>query len=215
MGFLPEAMRNYLLRLGWGHGDEEIIPTDKAIEWFDLDAVGRSPSRFDMAKLENLNAHYLREAEDDRLAALILPMLEERLDQPVDTEGKALLSAGMAGLKPRAKTLVELAGTALFYVRPLPLPFTEKAAALLTPEARQTLDKLATALEAQTDWTEAALEERVRRFAEAETLKLGAVAQPLRAALTGSTMSPGIFDVLAVLGKNRSIARIRAAVAGN
>ncbi|WP_086466743.1 glutamate--tRNA ligase [Oceanibaculum nanhaiense] len=215
MGFLPEAMRNYLLRLGWGHGDEEIIPTDKAIEWFDLDAVGRSASRFDMAKLENLNAHYLREADDKRLATLILPMLEEKLGRPVDDSGKALLRAGMAGLKLRAKTLVELADSALFYVHPLPLPFTDKAAALLTPEARQTLDKLAAALEAQADWSEAALEERVRSFAEAEALKLGAVAQPLRAALTGSTTSPGIFDVLAVLGRDASIARIRAVAGGN
>ena len=215
MGFLPEAMRNYLLRLGWGHGDEEIIPTDKAIEWFDLDAVGRSASRFDMAKLENLNAHYLREADDNRLTSLILPMLEEKLDRPVDDSSKVLLVAGMAGLKLRAKTLVELAESALFYVHPLPLPFTEKAAALLTPDARQTLDKLAAALEAQTDWSEAALEERVRSFAEAEELKLGAVAQPMRAALTGSTMSPGIFDVLAVLGRDASIARIRAVAGGN
>ncbi|WP_430437398.1 glutamate--tRNA ligase [Oceanibaculum nanhaiense] len=215
MGFLPEAMRNYLLRLGWGHGDEEIIPTDKAIEWFGLDAVGRSPSRFDMAKLENLNAHYLREADDTRLATLILPMLAEKLGRPVDDSGKALLVAGMAGLKLRAKTLVELADSALFYVHPLPLPFTDKAAALLTPEARQTLDKLAAALEAQVDWSEALLEERVRSFAEAEALKLGAVAQPLRAALTGSTTSPGIFDVLAVLGRDASIARIRAVAGGN
>ncbi|EKE75276.1 MULTISPECIES: glutamate--tRNA ligase [Oceanibaculum] len=215
MGFLPEAMRNYLLRLGWGHGDEEIIPTEKAIEWFDLDAVGRSPSRFDMAKLENLNAHYLREADDARLVALIQPLLAERLGQPVDDAGKALLTAGMPGLKPRAKTLVDLADSALFYVRPLPLPFTDKAAALLTDEARQVLAKLATALEGQADWSEAALEERVRSFAETETLKLGAVAQPLRAALTGSTMSPGIFDVLAVLGRDAAIARIRAAVGGN
>ena len=215
MGFLPEAMRNYLLRLGWGHGDEEIIPTDKAIEWFDLDAVGRSASRFDMAQLENLNAHYLREADDNRLTSLILPMLEEKLDRPVDDSSKVLLVAGMAGLKLRAKTLVDLADSALFYVHPLPLPFTEKAAALLTPDARQTLDKLAAALEAQADWSEAALEERVRSFAEAEALKLGAVAQPLRAALTGSTMSPGIFDVLAVLGRDASIARIRAVAGGN
>ncbi|RKQ72972.1 glutamate--tRNA ligase [Oceanibaculum indicum] len=215
MGFLPEAMRNYLLRLGWGHGDEEIIPTEKAIEWFDLDAVGRSPSRFDMAKLENLNAHYLREADDARLVALIQPLLAERLGQKVDDAGKALLTAGMPGLKPRAKTLVDLADSALFYVRPLPLPFTDKAAALLTDEARQVLAKLATALEGQADWSEAALEERVRGFAETETLKLGAVAQPLRAALTGSTMSPGIFDVLAVLGRDAAIARIRAAVGGN
>ncbi|MFN3460952.1 MAG: glutamate--tRNA ligase [Oceanibaculum sp.] len=215
MGFLPEAMRNYLLRLGWGHGDEEIIPTEKAIEWFDLDAVGRSPSRFDMAKLENLNAHYLREAEDDRLVALILPLLADRLGQPVADSGKTLLKAGMAGLKPRAKTLVELADSALFYLRPLPLPFTDKAAALLTEEARQVLVKLATALDGEADWTEAALEARVRSFAEAEGLKLGTVAQPLRAALTGSTTSPGIFDVLAVLGRDAAIARIRAAVGGN
>ncbi|KZD07194.1 glutamate--tRNA ligase [Oceanibaculum pacificum] len=211
MGFLPEAMRNYLLRLGWGHGDEEIIPTEKAVEWFELSGVGRSPSRFDMAKLENLNGHYLREADDARLAGLILPRLAELIGQPVDEAGKALLTAGMNGLKQRAKTLVELADSAAFYVRPLPLPMTDKAAGLLTDEAKGVLARLSAVLSDAGTWEEAALEEQVRNFAETEGLKLGAIAQPLRAALTGSTMSPGIFEVLALLGKEAALRRIAAA----
>ncbi|MBU2089970.1 MAG: glutamate--tRNA ligase, partial [Alphaproteobacteria bacterium] len=166
MGFLPEAMRNYLLRLGWGHGDDEIIPTDKAIEWFDLDNVGRSPSRFDMAKLENLNGHYLREAEDARLVDLILPQLATLIGQPVDAAGITLLTAGMNGLKQRAKTLVELAESAAFYVRPLPLPMTDKAAALLTGEAKAVLVRLSAELAKAETWEEKALEEQLRQFAE-------------------------------------------------
>ena len=136
MGFLPEAVRNYLLRLGWAHGDDEIISTQQAIDWFDLPQVGRSASRFDMAKLLNLNAHYIREADDARLVDLIVPRLEARGDCILDDPGKARLLAAMPGLKPRAKTLNELADNAAFYVRRLPLAFDAKAEKLLTPEAR-------------------------------------------------------------------------------
>jgi len=209
MGFLPEAMRNYLLRLGWGHGDDEIISTKQAIEWFDLDHVGRSAARFDMDKLSNLNAHYIREADDARLVSLILPQLEARGDCVLDAAGKARLVAAMPGLKPRAKTLKELADNAAFYVRRLPLAPDAKAEKLLTPEARARLARLASALEGQSAWMAQALEETVRRFAEAEGAKLGDVAQPLRAALTGSTASPGIFEVMEVLGRAETIARIQ------
>ena len=214
MGFLPAALRNYLLRLGWGHGDDEIISTAQAIEWFDLDGVGRSASRFDMAKLTNLNAHYLRETPDAELLPLVLPRIEEKLGS-VEADGRERIVRGLSGVKPRARTLVELADNLVFYARAGAPPIADdKARALLTPDARAVMAKLAPALESQArDWSEKALEEAVREFAEANGLKLGQVAQPLRVALTGSTASPGIFEVLAVLGPAESKARLLAAAA--
>jgi len=211
MGYLPEALRNYLLRLGWAHGDEEIISTEQAIAWFDLDGVGRSPSRFDFAKLDNLNGHYIRGFDDARLVALVLPRLEKRLGHAVDDIGRARLLAGMPGLKERAKTLEQLADNALFYVRQRPLPIDAKATSLLTPEARQTLGRAVAALTSVEPWDVVAIEAAVRDFAAAENLKLGQVAQPLRAALAGSATSPGIFDVAAVLGRAETLGRIRDA----
>ncbi|WP_295136879.1 glutamate--tRNA ligase [uncultured Reyranella sp.] len=214
MGFLPAALRNYLLRLGWGHGDDEIISTAQAIEWFDLDGVGRSASRFDMAKLTNLNAHYLRETPDAELLPLVLPRIEEKLGT-VDAAGRERIVRGLSGVKQRARTLIELADSLAFYARAGAPPIADdKARALLTPDARAVIAKLAPALEPQaSDWSEKALEEAVREFAEANGLKLGQVAQPLRVALTGSTASPGIFEVLAVLGPAESKVRLLAAAA--
>ena len=214
MGFLPAALRNYLLRLGWGHGNDEIISTAQAIEWFDLDGVGRSASRFDMAKLTNLNAHYLREIPDTELLPLVLPRIEEKLGT-VDVAGRERIVRGLSGVKQRARTLLELADSLAFYARAGAPPIADdKARAVLTPDARAVMAKLAPALEPQaSDWSEKALEEAVRGFAEANGLKLGQVAQPLRVALTGSTASPGIFEVLAVLGPAESKARLLAAAA--
>ncbi len=214
MGFLPAALRNYLLRLGWGHGDDEIISTRQAIEWFDLDGVGRSASRFDMAKLTNLNAHYLRETPDAELLPLVLPRIEEKLGT-IDAAGRERIVRGLSGVKPRARTLIELADSLAFYARAGAPPIADdKARALLTPDARVVMAKLAPALETQAgNWSEKAIEEAVRQFAEANGLKLGQVAQPLRVALTGSTASPGIFEVLAVLGPAESKVRLLAAAA--
>ncbi|MDE3059521.1 MAG: glutamate--tRNA ligase [Pseudomonadota bacterium] len=203
MGYLPEAMRNYLLRLGWSHGDEEIISTEQAIKWFDLDAVGKSPSRFDFAKLDNLNAHYLREAGDERLVELILPFLPPLPPE----EGINRLLRGMSGLKARAKTLKELAANAVFYIeRP---PLDAKAQAILDNGGKDLLKSLLPVLEAAGGWQKDPLEQACREFAEPSGQKLGAVAQPLRAALTGSTTSPPIFEVMEVLGKEESIRRIK------
>ena len=215
MGFLPAALRNYLLRLGWGHGDDEIISTAQAIEWFDLDGVGRSASRFDMAKLTNLNAHYLRETPDAELLPLVLPRIEEKLGGKVDDAGRERIVRGLNGVKPRARTLLELADSLAFYARTGAPPITDdKALVVLTPDARTVMAKLAPALEAQaSDWSEKAIEEAVRKFAEENGLKLGQVAQPLRVALTGSTTSPGIFEVLAALGPAESKVRLLAAAA--
>ncbi len=203
MGYLPEALRNYLLRLGWGHGDDEIISTAQAIDWFDLDGVGRSPARFDMQKLDHLNGHYLREADDARLADLVAGRFDA-----VSEAARQRLLAGMPGLKPRVKTLAELAEMSAFYLAERPLVPTDKAAKLLSGEAPAVLTKLLASLQDCSDWTAEPLEALVRSFAEAEGLKLGAAAQPLRAALTGSNVSPPIFEVMQVLGREESLARI-------
>lgn len=208
MGMLPEAVLNYLLRLGWGHGDEEIIPIARAIELFDISGVGRSPSRFDIKKLENLNGHYLREADDSRLAALVAPRVAARLDRALPETGLSLLTAAMPSLKPRAKTLNEIAEGAEFLFKNCPLDFDEKALALLDDSARALLGKTADALRPVQSWTVEAIEDAIRRVAEDAGLGLGKVAQPLRAALTGRTVSPGIFDVLFLLGKEGSLERL-------
>ena len=211
MGMLPEAVLNYLLRLGWGHGDEEIIPIDRAIALFDIDGVGRSPSRFDIKKLENLNGHYLREADDARLAALVAPRIEAWSGKRLSDADLALLGQAMPQLKPRAKTLVEIAEGAQFLFKTVPLDFDDKASALLDEPARALLAKTADALQPVQPWTVEAIEEAIRCVAEDAGLGLGKVAQPLRAALTGRTVSPGIFDVLFLLGKEESLERLAAA----
>jgi glutamyl-tRNA synthetase len=215
MGFLPAALRNYLLRLGWGHGDDEIISTEQAIEWFDLSGVGRSASRFDTVKLTNLNAHYLRAASDADLLPLVLPRIEARISGSVGSLGLRRIERGLDGVKQRSRTLVELADNLVFYASSGPPAVADdKARALLTPEARLLLGRLATALADETDWSDTHMEDAVRRFAEAQGAKLGQVAQPLRVALTGSTVSPGIFEVLSVLGPDESRLRLRAAAEG-
>jgi glutamyl-tRNA synthetase len=208
MGYLPEAVRNYLLRLGWGHGDDEIISTEQAIEWFDLGGIGRSPSRFDFAKLDNLNAHYMRLADDVRLVGLIVPLIEAKSGLPVNSEARDLLTRAMPGLKQRAKTLVELADSAHFYVVARPLKLTDKAAELVTNEGASVLAELAERLRPFDAWDAASIEAEVRQYAENRGLKLGKVAQPLRAALSGSTVSPPIFEVAELLGKTETLARI-------
>ncbi len=202
MGILPEALSNYLLRLGWGHGDAEIISQAQAIEWFDIDHVGKSPSRFDFKKLENLNGHYIREADDARLAALIAPRLG------IGEAGVALLLRAMPELKARAHDLNQLAAGARFLFAERPLSMDDKAVALLTEEARGHLAATHATLCAVANWDHDTLDAAVRKVAEAKEVKLGKLAQPLRAALTGQTTSPGIFDVLALLGKTESLARI-------
>jgi glutamyl-tRNA synthetase len=212
LGYLPEAMRNYLLRLGWSHGDDEIIPTAQAVEWFNLESIGRSPSRVDFKKLENLNGHYMRTARDTDLAEGVSAMLA-RQGTTLSTPQRSKLVEAMPGLKERAKTLVELSNAAAYLFAQRPLTLDEPAAKLLTPAARDLLAGLHDAL-AASEWTLAALEAATKAFAEAAGVKLGQVAQPLRASLTGKSTSPGIFDVLVVLGREESLARIKDQVTG-
>lgn len=208
MGMLPEAVFNYLLRLGWGHGDDEIISREQAVKWFDLDGVGKSAARFDVKKLSNLNGHYIRESDNDRLAALAAPQIEDEIGRELSTEELDMLQRSMESIKPRAKSTGELAASAGFLFRTRPLNLDEKAEKLLQDDAPALLAALVPQLEALSDWTEDTLNTAVREFAEARDLKLGKVAQPLRAALTGSATSPGIFDVLLLLGREESLARI-------
>lgn len=211
MGYLPEAMRNYLLRLGWSHGDAEIISTAQAIEWFDLDAVGRSAARFDFAKLGNLNGLYLRQADDERLLALIEPLLLERLGTPPSDLARNRLRRGMAGLKERAKNLNELADSAAFYAHTRPLSLDEKAQKALQDSAAQDILK-GFVRDCPAPWSKETLENAARDFAEKHGIKLGAVAQPLRAALTGGLVSPPIFDVMDILGQEETLGRISDAL---
>ena len=202
-GVLPEALFNYLLRLGWGHGDREEITKSEAIELFDLDGVGKGPARFDIKKLQNLNGHYIREADDARLAKIVAA----RMDRQADLD---LLTRAMPFLKTRAKSINELVEGAAFLFAERPLEMTEKAAGLLDDEARQRLAGLSEMLHVQNDWTSEALEATTKSYAEKLELGLGKLAQPMRAALTGTTTSPGIFDVLVLLGKEESLLRIDA-----
>jgi glutamyl-tRNA synthetase len=214
MGYLPSAMRNYLVRLGWSHGDQEIFSTEEMIAAFDLPQIGRSPARFDFAKLENLNGHYMRQTPDAELLAEIervLPHIAggEELAAKLTPELRQKLLAAMPGLKERAKTLVELVDSARYLYAERPIELEDRAAALLTADARAMIADLLPLLETVEPWQQEKLEQAVRSFADQRGLKLGNVAQPLRAALTGRTTSPGIFDVLRVLGKTESLARLR------
>jgi len=213
MGYLPAALRNYLVRLGWSHGDQEIFSTQEMIDAFDLPAIGRSAARFDFAKLENLNGHYIRHADDAELVRMfesVLDYVPDGADLKAklnDTTRSQLLRA-MPSLKERAKTLIELIAGSYFIFADRPLAIEPKAAALLTPETRALIGQLRAALETVNDWRAETTEAAMRSFAEQNNLKLGAVAQPLRVALTGRTTSPGIFDVLAVLGREECLARL-------
>ncbi len=207
LGILPEALFNYLLRLGWGHGDQEEFTREQAVEVFDLDGVGKSPSRFDLKKLQSLNGHYIRAADDARLAELIAARIGPQAEV-------TLLTEAMPVLKTRARDLDELADGAAFLFKRRPLDLTEQARALLDDESRSRLARISTLLAGEQDWTTTALEANLKAYAEAQGLGLGKLAQPLRAALTGQTTSPGIFDVLALLGKEESLARIDAQAAG-
>jgi glutamyl-tRNA synthetase len=210
MGYLPETMRNYLLRLGWSHGDDEIIPTPKAIEWFDFDAVGKSPARMDYKKLDNLNGHYIREAGDAAMVAEVTAFVARQTPPRILSEtARERLLAAMPALKERAKTLVQLDQGAEFLYTDGPRDLDAGAAKILTPETRAGMARTLAALEA-TDWSAAALEAAARAFADANGLKLGDIAQPLRAALTGKAASPPLFEMLALLGREESLIRLRA-----
>ena len=216
LGYLPEALRNYLSRLGWSHGDDEIFSTDQMVEWFSLDALNKGAARFDFVKLENVNGHYIREAKPEYLYDVMVATAEE-VGRTVDAEGlkanRETALAALPELQPRAKTVLELIDLAQFIYASRPLPIEEKAAALLTTESRATLGEMATMLRDLADWSVPAIDEAMRALAETKGLKLGKLAQPLRAALTGRTVSPGIFEVMVLIGREESLARLNDQVA--
>ncbi len=213
MGYLPEALRNYLARLGWSHGDDEIFSTEELVRWFELDGIGKSASRFDFAKLENLNGHYIRHTPDTDLLKHFMeflpyidggPEMLARIDEPM----KAMLTKALPGLKERAKTLVELKSNAAYLFAQRPLKLDDRAKTILNDEGKAALKALHPLLAASPAWQAASLEQAVKDHADATGTKLGKFAQPLRAALTGTFTSPGIFDVLEVLGRDESLGRI-------
>lgn len=213
MGYLPAALRNYLVRLGWSHGDQEIFSTDDMIGAFDLPGIGRAAARFDFAKLENLNGYYIRHTDDETLLGLFERVLDyvpagAELKPKLDDATRAKLLAAMPSLKERAKTLIELIDGASFIFADRPLRIEPKAQSLLTPESRELIGRLRAGLETVEPWSAETTEAAMRGFADRNNLKLGAVAQPLRAALTGRTTSPGIFEVLSVLGREESLGRL-------
>ena len=208
MGYLPAALRNYLTRLGWSHGDDETFSTDQAISWFNLENIGRSPARFDFSKLENLNGYYIRNDDDRALAEQTIALMEDQAGWQGDGAFRDQLIGAMPGLKERAKTLLEIGEAAAFLKASRPLTMDDHAQKLLDDEARQRLGRLLPVLKEEADWSVEALEAAVRRFIAEEDIKLGKIAQPLRAALTGSKVSPGIFDVLAALGRDEALGRI-------
>ncbi|MXQ10954.1 glutamate--tRNA ligase [Microvirga makkahensis] len=218
MGYLPVALRNYLVRLGWSHGDQEIFSTEEMIQSFDLKNIGRSPARFDFAKLENLNGHYMRLSQDEDLVQaveVILPEIgpERGLGPTFPPELREKLLAAMPGLKERAKTLVELLDSAYYLYAQRPLRLDDKAAGLLA-DGRARLAGIVEKLEAVDEWNARSVEAVVREHAEVIGAKLGQVAQPLRAALTGRATSPGLFDVMAVLGKDETLSRLQDQLSG-
>ena len=209
MGYLPEAICNYLLRLGWSHGDDEFIGRDKAIEWFGLEAVNKGAARFDQAKLNNVNGHYLREAEGGRLLSLLRADIEAAAGRALEPEVVQRLERALPALASRATTMVELREAAAFCLDERPLAPDDKAAkALADAEARALLGSLRESLAALQDWSPEALEATVKDFVGTREVKLGKVAQPLRAALTGRAVSPGIYDLLWSLGREESLARL-------
>lgn len=207
-GYLPEAMRNYLLRLGWGHGDTEIVDTEEAVKLFTLDGIGKSPSRMDFAKLAHVNAHYMRQADEDRLMNLTMRYITENLGADPDAAGVARFKSGLHALKERASTLIELADAGMFFVRPRPLPLTEDAAKVLDADTRAMLAEVSQTLASLDDFKAEKIEAALKEYGTQKGLKLGKVAMPLRAAITGTTNSPSIFHVAEILGKEETLARL-------
>ncbi len=214
MGYLPEAMRNYLLRLGWGHGDEEIITTERAIELFDLKGIGKAAARFDFAKLEHLNAHYIRERSGEELVELCRSFYQKHHGVEIDDTAKSRILAAQDELKSRAKTLLQFTDESVFFAKTIPLDFEEKAAELLSGEGKKALESLHSALESLPNFTADALQDACKTIAgDIAEGKLGKIAMPLRAALTGRMASPSVFHAAEILGKAETLARIESALA--
>jgi glutamyl-tRNA synthetase len=212
MGYLPQAMRNYLARLGWSHGDDEFFTDAQMIEWFGLEAIGKSAARFDFKKLEHLNGQHIRQTSDDALMGMLDELVAAQKIDPLTDEKRAALREAMPGLKERAKTLLEVIDLAYYILADRPLVLNEKASKLINSETVSALSRLTERLQNASEWSAGITEEIVRETAEAEGLKLGKLAQPLRAALTGRAVSPSVFDVMVTLGQQETLARLGDAI---
>jgi len=208
LGIIPDAMFNYLLRLGWSHGDDEIISREQAVKWFDLANIGKGPSRFDAKKLQNLNGHYIRESKDAELVGLVVPIIEQQLSVKLSQDQTQILTQAMPFLKTRAKNLIDLAHSSHFLYKKRPLDLDERAQSLLDADAQKMLRVIHDALDQLQNWDSDTIENTIKSVAEAAELGLGKLAQPMRAALTGTTSSPGIFDILVLFGREESLARL-------
>ncbi len=213
MGYLPDALRNYLVRLGWAHGDDEIFSTEQMIEWFGFGGMNKAAARFDFAKLESVNASYMRDYNDDALYAALIALLDEMeggkdIKQQIDEKKAALLRGMVPFLKARGKTLLDIWDNAKFTYVDRPVPLDEKAQSLLDEHGRKVVADFKPQLDSLTDWTHETIDIVLKEYCENNDLKLGKVAQPLRAALTGQGTSPGAYDVLLGLGKTEAIARL-------
>ena len=211
MGYLPEALRNYLSRLGWSHGDDELFNDEQAAAWFDIADVNKGAARLDWDKLNHVNAHYIRQAEDDRLAKLVADVLAKR-GEALGDDARVRLDHAIGLLKDRGKTLVELADQCAFLFLQRPVKPEEKARALLTDETLQRLGRLRTALGSEALWSPESLDLVIKTFAEAEGVGLGKIGPAMRAVLTGGRPSPDLGRTLAALGKSEVLGRMEDAL---
>ncbi len=211
-GYLPEAIRNYLLKLGWSHGNDELISDKQAIEWFDVNGLGKSSARFDKDKLTSLNSHYIKEKNNSEILELLLPIIERNIGDKVDEISISMILKGLDSLKDRSKTLVDLMEQSLVYVNKLPLNFNNKAEQILNNENKLMLRKITQYFADISDWTAPNIENQIKSYCDVNNLKLGQIAQPIRAAITGSTHSPPIFEVMAIFGRKEVTLRIKEAI---
>lgn len=208
MGFLPEAMRNYLLRLGWSHGDDEIIPTTQAIEWFGLENIGKGPARFDFDKLDSLNVHYMRQLSPKELLSAVENDLEKKTGNVLSGTERIRIESAMSSIVDRAKRLPDVVDGALLFCNIRPVLLTEKAAATLGGQQAM-LESAANELTAITNWKQDVIKAAIMSFAQARDLKMGKVMQPIRAALTGGAPSGDLIELLEILGQEETLARLK------
>jgi glutamyl-tRNA synthetase len=215
MGYLPEAVTNYLARLGWSHGDQELFSMDEMVEMFSTDGLGNSPSVFDLTKFEWVNGQYMQKADPDRLAGLLCDFLTREVGEE---EARSVTRDQFAKiaplLQPRAKSVLDMLEQARpFIVDAAFLPYDEKAVKkFLTEETKPLLSEIAQRMEGLGEFTESALEDVHKQFIEDKDIKFKVIAQPIRVAITGKTQSPGLFETMVVLGKEQTLARIARAV---
>ena len=213
MGYLPEAMRNYLMRLGWSHGDDEIISTEQALEWFDFKGMGKSAAKFDFEKLENLNSHYIAEADTQRLIQLCMPFYKSRHNIEPDAQAQERITKGADELKSRAKTLLQFTDESVFYAKSVPFDYDDKAKELLDQDGKNILAALLEQFSNASEFNADTIKDICKAVAKDHADgKMGKIGMPLRAAITGTTVSPSIFDAAEILGQSETCARIQAAI---